>query len=79
MSKKTTVNVEVIPRYNNEPIEKLIKRFNKKVKNERVIEDFIERQRYEKPSLKRKRLKHRKRLVLEKLQKTIDEKKKSTS
>jgi len=57
----------------------MIKRFNKKVKNERIIEDFRERQRYEKPSLKRKRLKLRKRLVLEKLQKTIDEKKKLTS
>ena len=76
---KRPVNVEVTPRYRNESAEKMIKRFNKKVKNERIIEDFRERQRYEKPSLKRKRLKHRKRLVLEKLQKTIDEKKKLTS
>jgi|15BtaG_2_1085339.scaffolds.fasta_scaffold00568_16 ribosomal protein S21 len=76
---KRPVNVEVTPRYRNESAEKMIKRFNKKVKNERIIEDFRERQRYEKPSLKRKRLKLRKRLVLEKLQKTIDEKKKLTS
>jgi ribosomal protein S21 len=76
---KRPVNVEVTPRYHNEPAEKMIKRFMKKVKNERIVEDFRERQRYEKPSLKRKRLKHRKRLILEKLQKTINEKKKLTS
>jgi len=76
---KKIVNVEVAPRYRNEPVEKMIKRFNKKVKNERIIEDYRERQRYEKPSLKRKRLKRRRRLVLEKLQKTIDEKNKLTS
>ena len=42
--------------------------FSKKVKKERIIEDFIERKRYEKPSIKRKREKHRRKRVLEKLQ-----------
>ena len=33
MGKKTPVNVEVKPRHRDEPIERLIKRFMKKVKN----------------------------------------------
>ena len=37
MGKKTPVNVEVKPRHRDEPIERLIKRFMKKVKNERII------------------------------------------
>ena len=66
MSKKP-INVEVKPRYNGEPVEKMIKRFVKKTKKERVVEKFIDRKRYEKPSTKRKRERERRKKVLEKL------------
>ena len=60
MGKKTPVHVEVKPRHRDEPIERLIKRFMKKVKNERLIEKVLSRKRYEKPSVKRRREKLRK-------------------
>ena len=46
MGKKTPVNVEVKARHRDEPVEKLIKRFMKKVKNERIIEKTLERRRF---------------------------------
>jgi len=64
---KRPINVEIKPRYKDEPIEKMIKRFLKKIKKERVIENFIARQRYEKPSTKRKRAAERRKKILEKL------------
>jgi ribosomal protein S21 len=64
---KRPINVETKPRYKDEPIERMIKRFMKKIKKERVVENFIERQRYEKPSVKRKREKERRKKTLEKL------------
>mgnify|MGYP003115384849 CR=1 FL=1 len=61
------INVEIRPKYHNEPIEKMIKRFSRKVKKEKVIEKYKERLYYEKPSIKKKREKHRRKRVLEKL------------
>ena len=61
------INVEVKPKYFNEPIEKMIKRFSRKIKKERIIETYKERMYYEKPSLKRKREKRRRQRVLENL------------
>jgi len=76
MSNKRPIIVEVRARYDNEPIEKMVKRFIKKVKKSRIIETFLEKKSYEKPSDKRKRLKKRRQKVLEKLnklqQRTID-------
>jgi len=46
----------------NETSENLIKRFVRKVKKENIIEDFLERRYYKKPSQKR-REKHQRRLV----------------
>jgi len=69
-----TVIVEAAPRHKDEPIEKLIRRFVKKCKKERVIENYRDRMYYEKPSLARKREKERRKKVLEKLQAKIDNK-----
>jgi len=67
MGKKRPVHVEVKPRHRDEPVEKMIKRFSKKVKNERIIEGALARKRYEKPSVKRRREKERKKRLLQKL------------
>lgn len=57
MSKKSThVNVKVVPR-KDEPVERMIKRFMKKVKKERVIEQVKDRRYYEKPSVVKRRAK----------------------
>ena len=60
------VNVEVKLR-NHEHPERLIKRFLNKVKKEKIVEEVKDRQYYEPPSVKRARLKARKRKVLAKL------------
>jgi len=59
--------VVVKSKYNGEPIERMIRRFNKKVKKEKIIEDFRENRYYEKPSERKKREARRKKKVLEKL------------
>ena len=64
---KRSINVEVNPKYKDESLDKMIRRFSKKIKKEKIIENFIEKKRYEKPSIKRKREKHRRKRVLEKL------------
>jgi len=61
------INAEVKPKYENENIERMIRRFTKKCKKERIIENFRDRMRYEKPSVKRKKEKARRKKVLEKL------------
>ena len=51
------VNVEVKPRQNESP-EKMIRRFNKKVKKSGILEEIRDRRFYEKPSkLKTKKTK----------------------
>ena len=67
MGNKRPVNVSVKPRYRDEPPEKLIKRFMKKVKNERIIEKVLERKRYVKPSVKRRKEKIRRKKLIQKL------------
>ena len=62
-----SINVEVKPKYENEDVERMIRRFTKKCKKERIIEDFKDRMRYEKPSIKRKRERAQRKKVLEKL------------
>ena len=62
-----SINVEIKPKYENEDIERMIRRFTKKCKKERIIEDFKDRMRYEKPSIKRKRERAQRKKVLEKL------------
>jgi small subunit ribosomal protein S21 len=52
------VNVQVVAR-RRETTEDLIKRFSRKVRKEKIMEEFRERMYYEKPSDKRRRLKKR--------------------
>lgn len=73
---KRSINVEVRPKYKDEPFDRVIRRFTKKVKKERIIENFIEKKRYEKPSTKRKREKHKRKRVLEKLHRERENRKK---
>ena len=60
MSRKSPVYVEVRPKKNEDP-ERMIRRFIKKVKKAGIIEEVRERSYYEKPSVKRNRLKRKKR------------------
>ena len=53
-------NVEVSIHQTRGDVFQLIRKFMKKCKKERVIEDYLDRRFYEKPSLKRKREKLRK-------------------
>ena len=66
------VLVEVKPRHRDEQVERLIKRFVKKCKKERVVENYRDRMYYEKPSIVRKREKARRKRVIQKLQAKID-------
>ena len=66
------VVVEVRPKFKDEPIERMIKRFSKKCKKERIIEDYRDRMYYEKPSKKRKREKERRKRVLQKLRMKLE-------
>ena len=64
---KRVVLVEIKPRNPHEPIERMIKRFSRKVKKERIIENFRDRRYYEKPSEVRKRKAKKRKKVLDKL------------
>jgi small subunit ribosomal protein S21 len=63
--KKMAVNVKVSLR-RNETIEKMIKRFSKKVRAEGIIDEVRERMFYEKPSTKRRKARNRRRKELAK-------------
>ena len=56
-------------KYPKEPSEKLIKRFIKKVKREKIIENWIEKKAYVKPSALRRKKEKRRQKVLQKLHK----------
>jgi len=58
-------NVEIIPRRNESP-EKLVRRFTKKVKKERILEEVRERAYYVKPSEKRRRQRRERKRVIQK-------------
>jgi|TARA_R110001583_G_scaffold52991_1_gene163947 ribosomal protein S21 len=55
-----TVNVEVNINEVRGDVNKLIRKFIKKCKKERIIEDYLDRRFYEKPSAKRRREKMQK-------------------
>jgi len=70
-----SINVEVYVR-RGDSVERAIRRFNKKVKKSGVLEDFIKRKYYEKPSVtKNRRNRMRKRLIEKENQARIDEEK----
>jgi ribosomal protein S21 len=54
------VNVQVDIRETRGDVNKLIRKFIKKCKKERIIEDYLDRRFYEKPSQKRRRKKLKK-------------------
>tara|TARA_Y100000593_G_C4212830_1_gene287746 strand:+ start:190 stop:426 length:237 start_codon:yes stop_codon:yes gene_type:complete len=60
MSKKHVVNVQVDIKEVRGDISKLIRKFMKKVKKERIIEDYLDKRFYEKPSVKKRREKAKK-------------------
>jgi ribosomal protein S21 len=60
------VRVEIKPKFVDEPLERMIKRFNKKVKKERIIENVLDRRYYEKPSEKRRKERRRRKKVVQK-------------
>jgi len=59
------VNIEVYPR-RGESVEKTIRRFVRKTKKEKLIEQLRDRRYYEKPSVKKNKIKQRKRRNTEK-------------
>lgn len=69
MSNRKPVRVEVRAKYPDEPIEKMVKRFSRKVKKERIIESFLEKRTYTKPSVARRIKEKRRQKTLQKLNK----------
>ena len=69
---KRAIIVEAKPRYKDEPFERMVKRFMKKCKKARIIENYRDKMYYEKPSKKRKREKERRKRVLQKLQAKLE-------
>jgi len=63
------IHVEIKPKYKDESIDALIRRFSRKVKKQRIIEKCIENKRYEKPSVKRRKEKKRRKKVMDKIHK----------
>ena len=55
MSKKRAVNVQVHIKETRGDINRLIRKFMKKVKKERIIENYLDRRFYEKPSVRKRR------------------------
>tara|TARA_R100000008_G_scaffold84970_1_gene73724 strand:- start:296 stop:517 length:222 start_codon:yes stop_codon:yes gene_type:complete len=55
-----SVNVQVSLKETNGDVNRLIRKFIKKCKKERIIEDYLDRRFYEKPSVKRRREKMKK-------------------
>jgi len=60
MAKKHVVNVRVDIKETKGDISRLIRKFTKKVKKERIIEDYLDKRFYEKASVKRRREKAKK-------------------
>ncbi len=55
-----TVNVEVHIEETRHDVNKLIRKFVKKCKKERIVEDYLDRRFYEKPSARRRKQKLKK-------------------
>jgi ribosomal protein S21 len=63
---KRPINVEIRPR-GNESIERMLKKFSRKVKKEKILEQYRDRMYYEKPSDQKRRQEKQRRNVLNKL------------
>ena len=68
-----SVNVEVV-RKENESIERMLKRFMKKVKKEGIMEELRDRSFYKKPSDVKRRKKERRKRIARDVQRKIEEK-----
>ena len=66
MKTKKVVNVEITPRRNESP-ERMVRRFIKKVKKERILEEVRDRAYYTKPSDRRRKEKRDRKRTLDKL------------
>ena len=64
---RRSINVEVKPKNPNEPFERMVRRFVKKVKKQRILEKYRERMYYEKPSDKKRKDAANRKKTLEKL------------
>ena len=61
---KNVAHVVIKPRHKNDTPQRMIKRFIKKVKKEKIVETYREKMRYQKPSEKRRKAeKNRQRLI----------------
>lgn len=63
---KRTINVEVKPKYPDEPLEKMVRRFIKKVKKQEILDRYREKMYYEKPSTKRRKEAERRKKIKKK-------------
>jgi ribosomal protein S21 len=57
----------------DESQDRLIRRFIKKCKNERIVQECFDRKFYEKPSTKNKRKRHRRKVIARAIQKELGE------
>ena len=62
------INVEVRLR-EGESVERMIRRFTKKVKKDGILDEFLNKKYYEKPSTKRRREKIKRKRIAQRLQK----------
>jgi len=62
------INVEVRLR-EGESVERMIRRFTKKVKKDGILDEFLNKKYYEKPSTKRRREKIKRKRIVQRLQK----------
>ncbi len=74
MSRKKPVNVQVSLKQTRGDSSRLIRKFIKKCKKEKIVDEFKDRMFYEKPSTKRRRLKKRKKENARKAQRERDKK-----
>ena len=74
MAKKHVVNVRVDIKETKGDINRLIRKFMKKVKKERIIENYLYKMFYEKPSVRRRKEKLKKKRNAQKAQQEINRK-----
>ena len=72
MAKNKAVNVQVTLRETRGNSARLIKRFIKKVKKLRILDDLRERRYYEKPSAKKAKVAKQRKKILDKLKRERD-------
>tara|TARA_R100000808_G_C2152959_1_gene162773 strand:+ start:3817 stop:4035 length:219 start_codon:yes stop_codon:yes gene_type:complete len=69
--RKKVINVEITPR-GKESVERMLKRFTRKVKKEGILQTIRDKRYYEKPSVKKQRTRKQRKKVLDKLKRERD-------